>query len=419
MMRDRLIGVILAILLALGGWWVAMNTEWVDKPSPRPARGEARDNPVYAFEQLLRKLGMQARHFEQLDGMPPEGARLLLLSNEWELVPERGQQLRAWVERGGHLVLAQGTDWDETSLKDWVPIAQVDTPRKVQALPTPRPRAASAAAAAAASDAVTFVRAEPEGAALRSVPPVFGADAQLKICGSLLWNTRLAPQAGNRPLDWVVVGHNGAQAIRLPVGRGTVTVLNVSSGYFMDTSPLRCEDPLLAAAAMRAEPGAVAWIYLNERREPLLPWLWHGGAIAVLILAVALTAALWRGAVRVGPLRAVPSRGRRSIAEQVRGLGAYLHRHGRDALLQAQQRALDEAASRRLPGYSRLKRGDRAQAVARATGLTAEALSASMAAKDCSRKALPHHLQLLESARRRLLAPSGASQDSQDERRSP
>jgi hypothetical protein len=131
-----------------------------------------------------------------------------------------------------------------------------------------------------------------------------------------------------------------------------------------------------------------------------------------MILLTALAAVLWRGAVRFGPLRAVPSRGRRSIAEQVRGLGAYLHRHGRDALLLAQQRALDEAAARRLPGYARLKTADRAQAIARVTGLPAEALSVSMAMKACGRKALPHHLQLLESARRRLLT-------SQDERHSP
>lgn len=418
MMRDRLIGVILAILLALVGWWVAMNTEWVDKPSPRPARGEARDNPVYAFEQLLRRLGMQARHFERLDGMPPEGARLLLLSNEWELVPERGKQLRAWVERGGHLVLAQGTNWDETSLKDWVPIVEIQAPRKGQSAESAAPRIA-VPASPAASAGKTIKLPDAGDVNLVSVPRIFGAGGGLKICGMVRWGTRLVPKSRVQVADWVMLTNNGAQAIRVPVGRGTVTVLNVHDRFFMDTSPLRCEDPLLTAAAMRAEPGAVAWIYLNERREALLPWLWHGGSIAVLILSVALAAALWRGAVRFGPLRAVPSRGRRSIAEQVRGLGAYLHRHGRDALLQAQQRALDEAASRRLPGYSRLKGGDRAQAVARATGLTAEALSASMTAKDCSRKALPHHLQLLESARRRLLSPPGTSQDSQDERRSP
>ncbi|MFO1250687.1 MAG: hypothetical protein U1E77_05970 [Inhella sp.] len=191
-------------------------------------------------------------------------------------------------------------------------------------------------------------------------------------------------------------------ALRVPLGRGSVTALNSGTNLFHNEPALRCDNPLLLAAALQAEAGATAWIYLHEKRQALLPWLWQSGWIAILMGLLALAAALWRAAVRFGPLMAAAPRLRRSISEQVHGLGAYLHKEGREALLAAQQRALLEAAQRSLPGFARLSHAERAAALAAATGLAALELSTALSTRFCTRAQLPSLLLLLETARRRL-----------------
>ncbi|WP_067272945.1 DUF4350 domain-containing protein [Mitsuaria sp. 7] len=417
MTRERLFLLLAALVLIAGGWWLSDNTEWVEEDVPRPATGEARDNPVYAFEQIMRKLGMHAEHHEQLDRMPPEGARLVLLSPNWELVPERAAQLRAWVERGGHLVLLQGADWDDTRLESWVPVFAFDISEKVRrqgeqaraaaaaraAKPTPAPgHGASAAGGGNHKDDEDEDENRDEA---DSEPPVFGDIDSLDLCHSFNWNKRLRVKPG-REAVWTLTQEHGQQLIRVIQGRGSVTVLNASPWLFQRQSPLGCDNALLLAATVQADPGATVWIYLNEKREALTPWLWHSGWIAIVLGALALAAALWRAAVRFGPRLAAPPRLRRSISEQVRGMGAYLHRHGRDALLAAQQRALDDAAIRHVRGYARLPMADRAHAVATATGVARDDLYAAMASKFCTRAELPGRLHLLETARRLLLSPA-------------
>ena len=187
-------------------------------------------------------------------------------------------------------------------------------------------------------------------------------------------------------------------------GRGTVTVLNTGAHVFRGRMPFACDLSLLLAASVQAERGATVWIHLDETREALTPWLWHSGWIAVVLGLLTLAAALWRAAVRFGPRLPPPPRLRRSISEQVRGMGAYLHRHGRDALLAAQHRALDEAATRTVRGYARLPLADRVHAIATATGVARDDLYTAMSSRFCTRAELPQRLHLLETARRLLLS---------------
>ncbi|WP_431262399.1 DUF4350 domain-containing protein [Roseateles chitinivorans] len=421
MTRERLFLVLAALVLIAAGWWLSNNTEWVEEDVPRPATGEARDNPVYAFEQILRKLGMHAEHHEQLDRMPPEGARLVLLSPDWALVPERAEQMRAWVERGGHLVLLQETGWDDTRLEAWVPVFAADVSEKVKRAraaadaaakakpPATRGRAASAAHEDAGNegDHIDHDHDEDEdddeqGDAAFSEPPVFGEVESLDLCSQFGWSKRLKAKPG-RQADWTLTQDFGQQLIRVGQGRGSVTVLNAGPALFQGRMPFGCDLSLLLAATVQADRGATVWIYLNEKREPLTPWLWHTGWIAIVLGGMALAAALWRSAVRFGPRLAAPPRLRRSISEQVRGMGAYLHRHGRDALLGAQQRALEDAATRLVRGYARLPLADRVHAIAAATGVAQDDLYTAMASKFCTRAELPARLQLLETARRLLL----------------
>ena len=402
MTRDRLIWLLTALALAAGAWWLTLNTEWVEETRPRPAQGAARDNPVYALEQLLGRLGMQVSHHEALTAMPPPKARLVVLSRDWKLMRERAGQMQHWVMGGGHLVLVQGSDWADKALASWMPIEELEL--KPAGRPRPPPSPAASAASAAADHEITLI----------STPALWDDVEVFETCGAFYSRSTLRAKPGH-VASWTLARDEAkpaAQVLRVAVGQGSVTVLNATGQVFQGTDVLDCDNPLVLAAALQAEPGATAWIYLHEKREALLPWLWHSGWIAIVTGLFALAAMLWRAAVRFGPRMAAAPRLRRSISEQVQGLAAYLQGGGREALLAAQQRALHEVATRTLPRYARLPAGERVRVLANATGLARDELTVALTAKFCARAELLKYLPLLEAARRRL-------HKSPDERRSP
>lgn len=441
MSRHRVLWLLGVIAIALGAWWLSANTEWAERPTWRGAQGEARTNPVYVAEQLLRQLGATAEHRDTLEALPPPTARLVLLSDDWSVVPSRAEQLRNWVQQGGHLVLLSASTWRETSLSEWVPIKN----EFVNELPPARSRAASPPSPAAAPSAPSTQRDqaapededcdedcdedssadedenqdEDENAAAR--PPAsatLAATAGSQYASQpasadrmtlSVWNQCNLFQAnlrvkitGKQRARWAVYQVPGTQGLRVDIGKGTVTVLNVPARAFMDTQLLDCDHAVLLASALQAEPGAAVWFFLSEKREALVPWLWRHGWIAVVLGALTLAATLWRRAVRFGPGLPVPPRLRRSIGEQVRGMGHYLYRHGSEALMLAQQRALESTAARRLVDYARHPLPERARRIAQATGVSEHDLLAALSAKFCTRAELPARLQILEQARRRL-----------------
>jgi hypothetical protein len=469
MNRDRvkvLFVAVAVLLLAIGGWWLLSHTEWADRPVWRGATGEAKTNPVYAAEQLLRRLGMTAEHRDTMTALPPQHGRLVILSDDWSAVPGQSERLHTWVKQGGHLVLMSGTAWRSTPLADWVPVGvkMVDegarkTRKDAQEAPNgpkapktgqEKPqhedpadadededeasedgmsqdgddadsdegndtshesyeckdnrRAGSTSdgkTAPAGGTAVSASASAPDAPDASDASPTINRWKQCGLFQPQLRLKRTGPQVGYDWL-WDVIDTDGHQALRLPVGDGTVTVLNSAPSVFMQTTILDCDHAPLLTQALQAEAGATAWFYLSETREALLPWLWHQGWIAVVLGALTLAAALWRQAVRFGPALPTPPRLRRSIGEQVRGMGHYLMRQGCEALLLAQQRALESTAGRRLVDYSRHPLPDRARRIAQATGVSEHDLLAALSARFCTRAELPARLQILELARRRL-----------------
>jgi hypothetical protein len=129
MKRDWLIRLLVLLGIGLGGWWLTTRTEWVETERERPAQGEARDNPVFAFELLMRELGLRASHHETLDVLPPPGARLVLLSGDWALNPTLPTRLERWVQQGGHLVLTFDANWQASNLLRWVPVETTEAHR--------------------------------------------------------------------------------------------------------------------------------------------------------------------------------------------------------------------------------------------------------------------------------------------------
>lgn len=417
----RLLSVLALVLL---GTWIVTATEWADTEVPTPASGAAKTDPLYAVQGLMRELGMQVTKRESLDAMPPAQARLVLASGHWDMFPEREARLRAWVEQGGHLVMPTYLV-DEDMLKRWIPLVEVDwkrPARKGKAASEDNGDGDSEEEEAEAEDGAPagrkrgkLSRAEREQRLKNidchavvepdNVAASFAGSRSFRLCAAWV-GTQYVPADSRQPPLWAAQGPRGTEAVRVRVGRGTVTVM--PWGLLRNNSLLRADNALFAATAFQASAGGEIWFVAQEAREPFLKWLWHKGWVALLAAALALAVALWRAAVRFGPLAPSAGTHRRSMAEQVRGTAGFLHMHGAGALHAAQLRALDESAARHLRRYRQLDAAARAGAIAKATGLDAAMLARAMSGRVRRPEAMAVDLEVLETARRRIEA-EGAS----------
>ncbi|MBX3619506.1 MAG: DUF4350 domain-containing protein [Rhizobacter sp.] len=395
--------------------WLASCTEWAEVEVPVPPRGEAARNPLYATQQLARRLGATVATPKTLARMPPPGATLLLTSWHWDLFPERARQLRDWVEAGGHLVLFTDNLRQE-QLKGWLPIKLMAPPSKAhddngnvngngnesdrdeaeEDDDGPAPDPAPNPVQAPRSTLPCIDATEPAGV----TPHYAEGQRYYRLCGVVESGWTLT---ASTPVLWSLDGRRGPVLLRAARGRGDVTVIQPWA-LLNNDRVLKADNGLAAVAALQARPGATLWFVTEEARPSLLAWLWHEAWVALVLAGAALALALWRGARRFGPLVAKAPTGRRSMAEQIAGTAQFLRQQGPAALLSAEVRALDAAARLHIRGYDQLDRGQRAAAIARHTGQDAAALGLALDKRLAGRRAeLPAKLETLETARRLLV----------------
>lgn len=437
------------VVLAAFGAWLATATEWVTNDVWDPPQGEAASDPYFLLKRLALKVGAKVETKHQLDPLPPEGATLLLEASHWHFLPERKAALRAWVERGGHLV-AYRLVADDESITDWVPASFASPPKRCMApaasapasdaaaspqaasapasastsaddddddalddededdedaaADAPAAEAASAPAASASSataqDASPAKRREAHCPVLSEPPGQagwFDAPRSYKVCVRSSQNLL----AKTEPL-WSVADNKGVKALRVAVGQGTATLS--TQWEAPQAAELQEDDEaLLWAAIVQLHPGQLIWVIDDEHHPGLFATLWRVAPAACVLAVLALALTLWRWGTRFAPLRAADVLARRSMAEQVRGTAAYLLRHGPAALHRAQWRALDEAAHAQLPGWRRLPPERRAAVLARHAELPpAELDKACDPAVAREPAAMGRALALMEAARRRI-----------------
>ncbi len=445
MNRDNLWRLLSLLLAAACIAWLVSCTEWAEVDVHTPAKGEAAKNELYALQRLAQQLGAEVTMPHELSQMPPPGATLLLSSLEWDLFPERSPALREWVQQGGHLVIFS---WmlDREPLQQWLPIHSGK--RQTCAAPEPQASAASSVASSASashsckapcSEADDDLDADddeddeeddetPADGPLAAGPAASGAsepasqsmmadgsmchpvtepdalpasyppDRSYSFCGYRGYRTIQSKQ----PPAWLLKGKRGTELLRVAFGQGSVTVINNDVAFF-NPQLLKGDNALIAVSALQIRRGALLWFVTEEARAPLLGWVWQQAAVAVLLVALALALWLWRAAVRFGPMAAEPKAGRRSMTEQITGTAQFLRRHGAQALHAAQLRALDESARNHVRHDDTLERSARAQAIARLTGLDAQALGQALDPSISRRNVdLPPVLEILETARRLL-----------------
>jgi hypothetical protein len=376
--------VVVGILL-LVGVWLAVNTEWGDVTLPQPLRGEATSNPFYAAERLVALLGATSERRERL-GDTSSSAVVVLSTWGWDIDAVRREALESWVEAGGRLVvdaaLVSGSDAFET----WSGITRARDEESIEDQDAFRPEQLLEPCA-------SLYEVDYDAAAANDEP------MEYEICDL----DRSRWLESREPLLWALGDDATLQVVRVAVGAGSVTVINAVPFVYReifegDHGPL-----LIAATQLRVGDHVV---FMSEDDLSSLPELvWRHGAPVVGALLFFIALALWRGAMRFGPLLAPVERARRSLGEQILGTGRFVARVGGGAALHAAAvRALHEAAVRRIGGYERLSPQKRTAAIARLAAVDAAALAVALHSGSKQRSLeLRNALALLESARRQLV----------------
>jgi hypothetical protein len=382
-MMRRIVTLLVGASLVALMYWIGTNTYWADTQVPMPPKGEAATNPFYAVQRFTEALGARSAWDRTLT-VPPADSVIVLSAWQWNLSESRREALERWVESGGRLVvdwsLAGGVEFDRWSgiVREYRETDDAEEPEKAES-----------------DDTCARFQEEHDETPSSSSPDAthhWMCDFDTE---SFLRSTKKA--------RWALRNASGIQAMRVEVGRGSVTVIN--AGPFRYRKLFDGDHGWLFVAATQLRRGDDVHFVSEDDHPSLLALLWqHGGPVVVLALAL-VALVLWRGAVRFGPLAAPHHAARRSLAEQIRGTGQFALRHGSgESLHTACVRALEDAAQRRVPGYARLSANERTAALERITGFNRDALAAAIHHAGLRRShELRNTIALLEAARRQTL----------------
>ena len=376
MTRER-IGWLVVLGLAIALFtWVARNTYWTHTQVPMPLKGEAATNPFYILERFSQALGARTRWNRGIS-LPPSNGVVFISNWDWDLSRDRQQRLESWVESGGRLVVDGSLIKGSDSFEQWSGIGQQTR------------KQARRGALDLAPPELCYTLAEEGGAA--NVYSACGMDSTHFL-------------TVHRKTDWALRHEDsGLQAVRVRVGRGSVTVLNGTP--FARRGLFAADNGMMFVAATQLRRGDEIHFFSESSQASLLRLAWQLGWPVICLIGIGLTLAIWRSSVRFGPLAAPTQTARRSLAEQIRGTGQFTMRIGSaGALHAAAARALTEAAARYINAYEYLPGAERMRALAQVTGYEPDSLAAALNYSGSSRS---EHwrsaLELLEAARRRIL----------------
>lgn len=398
MKRDGIVKLIVVAGVAVLVFVIARQTYWDETQVPNRLKGEAATNPFYSMLRLAADLGAHGERRYVLGTAPAPQAIIVMSYWNWGLIEDRRRRLENWVAAGGRLVIDNSLFVADDEFEEWSGI-RIEYLRAAKETAHPAAKRAAREAEEEREDGDLTVPVQREKCRALHATPAAGSRDSYTVCER--WGDSWI--ASERALAWSLGNDERMQTVRVNIGRGSITYLNVSP--FGNRELLQGEHGLLFVAATQLRRGDQI-IFLSEGEQPSLFTLaWTHGAPVIVLAMVLLAAALWRGGVRFGPLTAALDVARRSIAEQIRGTGQFeLRLTGGRSLHAAMVRALHEAGQRCIPAYNRLDAAARIAAIARLADVDGEQLAVTVNFNG-ARHAVQLHddIALLEYTRRRLL----------------
>ena len=289
MNRRALHLAIVGLALCLGAFLFTQNYAIVKDRVWVGMSGEARVNGLLAARMLLTRMGARVQEssdLTRLDKFPLSGT-ILLAADRSELDPPTATRLLAWVQDGGHLVVAVERPYGHDPLLEMLGVSvQQDDLRN----------------SASRADDVTL----PDGTHLRV---------------DLMPSPRLHDDED--AASWTHESHGAIRILQIPYEDGLVTILSTFrpfSNYAI--GHLDHAELLWRLAGDNGHPLEV-WLVRHLDLQSLPGWLLKNAMPFLVALAVFLMLALWRAMPRFGPLRPNPAPDRRSLVEHLSAMGRF------------------------------------------------------------------------------------------------
>jgi hypothetical protein len=415
-MNWRWIKVAATVLVVAFIAWIGSHLRFTETKLPLPLQGEAVTNPYYAAIKLTEQLQAKAA-WERIFSVPASDSVILLSNWNWSLSHARRERVEAWVANGGRLVVDNSLIGGAEEFEKWVGVSRLDHSKDAEKNDDENAEEDSAKSSGDDGDdeAKNAKKKRKLSRGERNLVEQFidqactpltedGTKRTFSVCGI---DTSVS-LTSSRKLIWALRRDRDIQALRIAVGRGSVTVLNAAPFRYREF--FQGDHPSLFVTATQLHHGDNLFFFTEEDHASLLTLTWRYGAPVVLLLAALIALALWRNSTRFGPLAAVPEKARRSLAEQIRGTGEFTLRFGGGrALHTALVRALREAAVKRLPNYDRMSSEERVAAVAKLTGVLESELGPAVNYSGARNShELRNVIAVLETARRRLSSKNKA-----------
>jgi hypothetical protein len=335
-------------------------------------RGPARANPVLAAERFLDKMGLPAVSSRSWDELPPTDHVLIFATDERFIPRRRAEELVAWIEAGGHLVLGPylrngkpAADFHDDPLLELLGVGVVDL--ETSALKV--------------RESLTY---DP-----------FGTGEELEV--------RFYDRAA---LTQVVDGETSPPYCHVSgrLGGGRYDVLN--DIVFMQNEEIGDLDHArFLWELVRVGGPRTGVVLIHDARMRGLPALvFRHGKWALLAAGVALGALVWRQLSRFGPVRRDQNPRARSLLEHVTAAGRFFWRTRRqDVLLESSRGEVLRRARSRRARFHELDRRGQSELLAAASAFMPREIEAALF-EICPhrREVFTRWMQILETLRKGL-----------------
>lgn len=329
---------LLLLLCAVSAVWLYFNIEETTITVERPGSAEARANPLLAAQRYMQGMGAQVsaeKGNQRLIELPQSSDALLLYANQLPFTEERLQNLQAWVEQGGHLVMDVAQYWNpekeqaDSALLDHLGVELIATQLR-------KPSMASVA---------------------------FEDDVSTKVA---FRNRYLMHYEGERAIA-SISSDFGDFVLQLKLGEGKITLINDLSFLANDTIA-EADHALFLYQLVGAERHL--WMLFDPYRLSLAALLWKHAAELLVSVALLLILLWWAANHSLLPPRRLNHLKRQNLQQHIDALGMFDQRFGLlPQQVAANAKAIEKRWLTRFPGLQPMNRQQRAEWIAHHTGL--------------------------------------------------
>jgi len=315
-----IVGGVLLILVVWATFWFHNNFERATREITTGYSEEARNNPLLAAERFLTQLGIKSGSISASDlwhTMPQSRGVIIFSSYMQPRSKARQEQLRKWIESGGHLII------DADALQD------ADDKKEIKG-----------DFLSELGARVSYPDDEDDDVNEQHIAIHFEGN-KTPVHVTMSTYRHLVDSKG-KAVAGVKLG-KGYGLLQYELGDGYITVLSDNS--FLFNREIGKEDNALALALLVGIHNENKVWLVHDVSMPSLPELaWRYAPYAVSAVVIASLLWLWSLGTRLGPLLPPAQTPRRDIGEHLAATAHYLWRLDRgNALLHANRQRIEQA----------------------------------------------------------------------------